>query len=89
MGLKNFPSLKSLLVSIGKSFTSMKDTTMIIFFVFTIYAVIGLQVSVLKRFIIFIIILFILIINFKKIIKCLFFFFLDVERFTTTEMHEC
>jgi len=77
MGLKMFPDLRKLLLSIGRSFVSMKDITMIILFVFTIYAVIGLQVSIT----LFIIIILLNYYNNIIILKInVLNFFIDVER---------
>ena len=51
MGLKMFPALKNILLSIGKAIGAMKEISTIIIYVFIIYAVMGLQVIYLKQLI--------------------------------------
>ncbi len=44
MGLKIFPALRNILLSIGRAIIAIREITTIIIFLFIIYAVMGLQV---------------------------------------------
>ncbi len=47
MGLKMFTDLRKILLSIGRAMMAMKDISSVLLFALVMYAVIGLQVSVI------------------------------------------
>ena len=47
MGLKIFPAIRNILTAIGSAIVAIREITTIIVFLFIIYAIMGLEVSVI------------------------------------------